>query len=85
MAAAALPHLEPTKTKKPPKLFSVTGDASGVRVKLSAYADGKLTDAIRVLESLFHAGGTFPKSAALAESITLFLMDPTAKPAAPKP
>lgn len=75
--------VEPTKTKKPPKLFSVTGDSSGIKTVLSNYSRDKITDAMRVLYALAKADNTFPKALALSAALDAFATDPTAKDAKP--
>lgn len=68
-----------TKPRKPPKLFSVTGDATGIHANLSSYSIDRLVYAVAVLKGLAQAGVQFPKAAALASELDAFVNDPTAK------
>jgi hypothetical protein len=69
----------PSKTKKPAKLFSVTGDASGIHASLSGYSEDRLANAVEVLKGLSQAGAQFPKASRLAYELDAFVNEPTAK------
>lgn len=73
-----------TKTRKPPKLFSVTGDHTGIKTELSKTARDTLTDAVTVLYALSKAGETFPRALSLSAQLQDFAEKPTAKPETPK-
>lgn len=68
-----------TKPRKPPKLFSVTGDASGISANLSSFSLDRLVNAVAVLQGLSQAKAQFPKAAVLAYELDAFLNEPTAK------
>lgn len=78
----ATPAVEsPTKaTKKPPKLFSVTGDATGIKTVLSSYSIDKLWNASGILAALSKVPEQFPGADTLSKSIDEFIRNPTAKP-----
>lgn len=65
------------KTKKPPKLFSVTGDASGTKVKLSDSAVTALAKAANVLAALEKSAAIFPRAGDIGRMVAAFVMSPT--------
>lgn len=71
------------KTKKPPKLFSVTGDANGIKTTLSEYARRKLSEASEILIILSGCEGQFLTAESISKALDSFIVNPTAKPKQP--
>lgn len=68
------------KVKKPPKLFSVTGDATGIKTVLSEYSRRKLSEASEILIILSVCEGQFLTAESISKAIDSFIVNPTAKP-----
>lgn len=77
MAPTATPSA-PAKTRNPPKLFSVSGTADGIKTDLSNPAEAALVKAVEVLYALAAAPNVFPRARDLAMAVGAFIEKPTA-------
>jgi len=69
-----------TATKTPRKaaqLFSVRGDALGIKTTLSASTEAAIEKAAQVFAGLAQASATFPRAAMFARGLADFLAEPT--------